>query len=233
MADFNKCMAEEFDSSKVYSLNDLVLYENKLYKCINQDYTAQEFSLENFEATYLTEVLGKGNIIDDNIAPLYDDTLTYSVGDYVMYNNALYKCNTEVGTAEEFDSEKWDKCYLSDFMKKEENTGLQFEQVTVKTVSIKIIDTGDTSAKASINGTTYLYSSNEMVNGLTIEYFTFKYNNGNWRVFVNKSALYYDITTNTTITSTDFIKGAEAGTEIITLPYSASATRCIRYLEFS
>lgn len=49
------------------------------------------------------------------IADIYDNTATYAVGDYVMYQGALYKCITAVETAEDFDSSKWQGGTVSDF----------------------------------------------------------------------------------------------------------------------
>lgn len=64
---------------------------------------------------YKGEVFGGGipknqveNILG-NFANEYDSTLTYAVGDYVIYDGLLYKCTTAVETAEEFDSNKWNK----------------------------------------------------------------------------------------------------------------------------
>lgn len=37
----------------------------------------------------------------------YDNTATYAVGDYCIYNSTRYKCITAVTTAEDFDSTKW------------------------------------------------------------------------------------------------------------------------------
>lgn len=37
----------------------------------------------------------------------YDNTQTYAVGAYCIYNNKLYKCTTAVSSAEDFDSSKW------------------------------------------------------------------------------------------------------------------------------
>lgn len=43
----------------------------------------------------------------------YSSSSTYSVDDYVYYNNLIYKCNTAVDTAEAFDSTKWtQKTYM-------------------------------------------------------------------------------------------------------------------------
>lgn len=43
----------------------------------------------------------------DDLAPEYDATATYSVGDYVTYNKTLYRCTTAITTAEAFDNTKW------------------------------------------------------------------------------------------------------------------------------
>ena len=50
---------------------------------------------------------GKLNALGNDIALPYDNTATYSVGDYAIYNNALYRCITAIATAEDFDSTKW------------------------------------------------------------------------------------------------------------------------------
>ena len=63
----------------------------------------------------------KGNLKDNNgntitiadiankaaLAPAYDSTATYAVGDVVVYDKKLYICSTAVETAEAFDSTKW------------------------------------------------------------------------------------------------------------------------------
>ncbi len=50
---------------------------------------------------------GKLNALGNDIALPYDNTATYDVGDYVIYNNALYRCITAVATAEDFNNTKW------------------------------------------------------------------------------------------------------------------------------
>lgn len=37
----------------------------------------------------------------------YDNTSTYSINDYVIYNNKLYKCIVNVNTPEDFEEDKW------------------------------------------------------------------------------------------------------------------------------
>lgn len=53
---------------------------------------------------------------NDNLAETYDETATYEVGDYCVYNGVLYKCITAIDEAEEFDIEKWDHVLITDEM---------------------------------------------------------------------------------------------------------------------
>lgn len=54
--------------------------------------------------------------VGGSIAPRYDSTQTYSVGDYVMYNRRLYVCNTAINTAEEWDNTKWTQTDVADII---------------------------------------------------------------------------------------------------------------------
>lgn len=49
-----------------------------------------------------------------SLAPAYDQTLTYEVGDLVMYDTLLYECITAIATPEAWDSTKWQRAYLSE-----------------------------------------------------------------------------------------------------------------------
>ena len=53
---------------------------------------------------------------DKNLSDTYDPTATYAVGDYCIYNTTLYKCVTVVETAESFDSNKWERCLITNEM---------------------------------------------------------------------------------------------------------------------
>lgn len=59
----------------------------------------------NSNTDLIEQYLGR---TQDSIAPLYDDTEKYSVGDLRTYESRLYKCNTDISTPETFDPEKWD-----------------------------------------------------------------------------------------------------------------------------
>ena len=46
--------------------------------------------------------------LNNNVAPPYSDQVTYSKGDVRIYEGVLYQANTDIGTAEAFNSSKWD-----------------------------------------------------------------------------------------------------------------------------
>lgn len=48
-----------------------------------------------------------GRLKDASIASDYDSTATYSVGDYCIYDGLLYVCDTDISTAEDWDSTHW------------------------------------------------------------------------------------------------------------------------------
>lgn len=71
-----------------------------------------------------------------SLAPAYDHTLTYEVGDLVMYDTLLYKCITAITVAEAWDATKWERAVLSnsaggggggiDYSTTEQNTGVKW-----------------------------------------------------------------------------------------------------------
>lgn len=49
----------------------------------------------------------EGKYINDIVGDAYDNTKTYTISDYCIKDNILYKCNTKITKAEEFDFTKW------------------------------------------------------------------------------------------------------------------------------
>lgn len=54
------------------------------------------------------------NALPNTIAANYSASKTYAVGDYVLYNNALYQCTTAIETAEEWTAEHWSAAKVAD-----------------------------------------------------------------------------------------------------------------------
>ena len=50
----------------------------------------------------------------ESIAAEYSASSTYAVGEYVMYNNALYRCTTAITTAEEWTAAHWTAAKLGE-----------------------------------------------------------------------------------------------------------------------
>lgn len=49
-----------------------------------------------------------------NLANEYNNTLTYNIGDYCIYNNVLYKCNTSISSNEDWTSAHWTEVKVTD-----------------------------------------------------------------------------------------------------------------------
>ena len=63
---------------------------------------------ETIKTAFNIQVDGLNEVVE-HIASEYNNTLTYKVGDYCMYENKLYKCITEITIPESFTSSKWEE----------------------------------------------------------------------------------------------------------------------------
>lgn len=92
--------------------------------------------------------------VKNDIAEQYDSTATYAVGDYVLYDNILYKCITAVSTAESFDNTKWTQVVLTDQIAAGVVSDVQIDNVSVVSGGIANIPsmTGATTAVAGAKG---------------------------------------------------------------------------------
>ena len=70
----------------------------------------------NKESTCGYDVYTKEKI-DELLGDMYNSSSTYKVGDLVIYNNSLYKCNTDITTAEEWDASHWTLSTISKELK--------------------------------------------------------------------------------------------------------------------
>lgn len=78
---------------------------DRWYDGIGDFYKLETSKIDLTNYATKTELAEKSDL--SNVAPEYDDTIGYVVGDKVIYNGQLYKCNTNIDTAEAFDSSKW------------------------------------------------------------------------------------------------------------------------------
>ena len=109
-------VAPEYSEEATYDVGDYVTYENTLYKCNSKITTAEEWNPEHWTAVNVAEIIptktsdlenDSGYTSSSVIAEAYDETSTYAVGAYVTHENNLYKCNTAITTAEDWNAEHW------------------------------------------------------------------------------------------------------------------------------
>lgn len=74
--------------------------------------------------------------VSSHTAEVYDSTKTYAVGDYVVYDGALYKCTTAVTTAEEWTAAHWTETTvgeeLTDLQNQLDEAERQIDAVSIK-----------------------------------------------------------------------------------------------------
>ena len=124
-------LAQEYDSTTTYDKGELVIYQNQLYQCAADISTAEAWTAAHWNLVDLdilsrnkdqkiannTAAIGNnttaiGKLALD-MASAYDDTATYNVGDYCIYSNQLYKCNTAIAVAESFTPAHWTACNIT------------------------------------------------------------------------------------------------------------------------
>lgn len=81
-------------NKKLVSLDELTRYNEKIKDSIADKITYSSLGINN-----------------------YDNSSTYSVGDYTRYLDKVYKCNTAIETAEDFDSSKWTQSTILEYLK--------------------------------------------------------------------------------------------------------------------
>lgn len=81
-------------NKKLVSLDELTRYNEKIKDSIADKITYSSLGINN-----------------------YNNSSTYSVGDYTRYLDKVYKCNTAIETAEDFDSSKWTQSTVLDYLK--------------------------------------------------------------------------------------------------------------------
>ena len=68
-----------------------------------------EANLQNFDVYTKTEI----NSAVQGTSSLYDESATYTLGSYCIYNNTLYRSTTAITTPEPFTSSHWESVSLS------------------------------------------------------------------------------------------------------------------------
>lgn len=99
-------------SKKINELETASTINNNDTFVINQLDEAKQITKEDVFANTEAEI--KNSLGTDE----YDNTYTYSIGDYTIYNNTLYRCTTEISEAEEFNDNHWTQIKILDEINK-------------------------------------------------------------------------------------------------------------------
>ena len=75
---------------------------------------SDELPIERGQTTYKTTVGKVVDAVSKIVADEYDNTSTYAVGDYCVYEGTLYVCNTAISTAEEWNASHWTATNVTD-----------------------------------------------------------------------------------------------------------------------
>lgn len=113
----NTIGADAYDDTATYNTGDYCIYGGELYKC-NDDNVTGAWDATKWDATILVDELGGSGsslVLPESIAAEYDDTASYTAGDFVMYQGILYKCN-HISATGSFDPTKWDAISATDYI---------------------------------------------------------------------------------------------------------------------
>lgn len=93
------------------NLNNVPIVDGQNIFISDNDSYYIDFNSKRNQIARQDEVTANAEAIEatqDMISDAYDPTATYAVGDYCIYNNILYRCNTAIATGEAFTPAKWD-----------------------------------------------------------------------------------------------------------------------------
>ena len=103
----------------------------------------------------IRNMLGSASVAD--IAPMYDSTATYDLGEYVIYNGTFYRCTTAITTAEAWDATHWTLATIGEILKAIPTGGTTGQVLRKQSNDDFIANWSDETVKdVQINGTSIL-----------------------------------------------------------------------------
>lgn len=105
-------IAREYSSTTVYHLNDYCMRNGMFYKCLINMSAAEEWNSAHWNSTLVSREFGSGGggtttELGGVVAPSYNASQTYNVGDFVILDNKFYKCSTAIATPEDWNPAHW------------------------------------------------------------------------------------------------------------------------------
>lgn len=150
--------AAAYSSSSTYNVGNYCTYNNKLYRCTTAISVSEAWnSLHWTQVTTGSELLAiKSNISDvsEIIAPFYSDSATYAIGDYCIYNNHLYICNTNIQVAESWTAAHWTATDIAEELDDVQND-ISTNVNNIATVNTKVNNLTNSISDAYSSSSTY------------------------------------------------------------------------------
>ena len=97
-------VANDFSFSSTYQNGRYRFHDNKLYRSIVDIDLAEAWNADHWAEV---QIMGELNSFKTYIAPRFQDTSTYQVGDYVLYGDKFYRCDVAITQGAAFDSTQW------------------------------------------------------------------------------------------------------------------------------
>lgn len=101
-------VAKDYEAGN-HNVGDYCLYKGTLYRCIKAGAGAPP---TGWIATTVADEIGTG--VTNSIAQDFSTSKTYAVGDYVVFEQNLYRCIAAVETAGAWNASKWTAAILAD-----------------------------------------------------------------------------------------------------------------------
>ena len=97
-----------YEGLKDYKKGDRVVFDGKVYECTENHVSAARGDLQDeSQITYWELLIGKADILED-----WEINILYSVDDFVVYEDDIYKCIEKHRSIEPFDADKWEKVLI-------------------------------------------------------------------------------------------------------------------------
>lgn len=159
-------LADGYSEEDTYPVGDYVFYEDVLYKCVEPVTEGEPFDSNKWVKTTIEEMFINADVssavaaLANDIAPMYDPTHAYKLGDYVIYQFGLYQKASGSTVAENWTPSHWTPIRINEIIKRLR------EELSNDILNVKITyDPTTGRATSDVAGTVI---NNAITNGKTV-----------------------------------------------------------------
>ena len=159
-------LADAYSEDDTYPVGDYVFYEDVLYKCVEPVTVGEPFDPNKWVKTTIEEMFINADVssavaaLANDIAPMYDPTHAYKLGDYVIYQFGLYQKASGSTVAENWNPSHWNPVNIAEIINRLR------EELSNDILNVKITyDPTTERATSDVAGTVI---NNAITNGKTV-----------------------------------------------------------------